>query len=35
MPYWSTQSRAGQKLGETLGVHNTFGLLALGYRGAQ
>ncbi len=35
MPYWSTQSRASQHLGEALGVHNTFGTLALGYRGTH
>jgi SAM-dependent methyltransferase len=27
-PYWSTQSRAGQWLGEKLGMANTFGLIA-------
>jgi len=33
IPYWSTQSRAGQRLGEALGIYNTFCSVALGYRG--
>jgi SAM-dependent methyltransferase len=32
MPYWSHQSRLAQRLGERLGLHNTFGLIATGRR---
>lgn len=32
-PYWSTPWTLGQWLGERLGIHNTFCLVALGHRG--
>jgi hypothetical protein len=33
LPYWSTHSRIWQRIGESLGLHNTFGLVASGFLG--
>jgi len=33
LEYWSTQGRGGQRVGEALGVKNTFALVGTGYRG--
>lgn len=32
LPYWSNQSSAVQRIGDRLGVHNTFGLSAVDFR---
>jgi SAM-dependent methyltransferase len=33
--YWSSQGRLQQRVGEALGLHNTFAVLARGYRGPE
>ena len=35
LKYWSTPTRAWQRVGESLHLENTFGVIAAGYRGPQ
>jgi hypothetical protein len=32
VPYWSSQLGMAQRLGERLGLHSTFGIVAHGYK---